>query len=344
MLDSNRQWRLVSYPEGMPSESDWEMSESPILEPGDGEMLVRAIYLDVAPYMRARISPQKNYAAGVGPGDVMLGGAIGEVVHSNIPAYKPGDFVVSDTTFGWQDFAVLSPSVVRPIDTDIAPLPCWLDFMGLNGLTAYIGLVDAGQIKPGDTVLISAAAGSVGQIAGQIAKLAGCRAIAVTSSEEKIARCRELGYDAGINYRTEPDLAAAVTRVCPEGVDVFFDNTAGPIHDAVLQNLAMHSRIIVCGTVSLADRFGQPNIGPRFMREILVSRARIQGFLVSDYQHRFQEARTRLASWHRSGNLKFQYDIADGLENTPNAFLRVLTSKNLGKQLVRVGEDRQGST
>ena len=153
-----------------------------------------------------------------------------------------------------------------------------------------------------------------------------------------------MGYDAGINYRTEPDLAAAVARVCPEGVDVFFDNTAGPIHDAVLQNLAMHSRIIVCGTVSLADRFGQPNIGPRFMREILVSRARIQGFLVSDYQHRFQEARTRLASWHRSGNLKFQYDIADGLDNTPNAFLRVLTSKNLGKQLVRVGEDRQGST
>jgi len=228
------------------------MSESPIPEPGDGETLVRAIYLEVAPYMRARISPQKNYAAGVGQGDVMLSGVIGEVVHSNIPAYKPGDFVVSDTTFGWQDFAVLSPSVVRRIDTDIAPLPCWLDFMGLNGLTAYIGLVDAGQIKPGDTVLISAAAGSVGQIAGQIAKLAGCRAIAVTSSEEKIARCRELGYDAGINYRTEPDLAAAVARVCPEGVDVFFDNTAGPIHDAVLQNLAMHSRIIVCGTVRLA--------------------------------------------------------------------------------------------
>ena len=342
MPNSNRQWRLVSYPEGMPSESDWEMSECPIPEPGDGEMLVRAIYLDVAPYMRARISPQKNYAAGVGPGDVMLGGAIGEVVHSNIPAYKPGDFVVSDQVFGWQDFAVLSPSVVRRIDTDVAPLPCWLDFMGLNGLTAYIGLVDAGQMKPGDTVLISAAAGSVGQIAGQIAKLAGCRAIAVTSSEEKIARCRELGYDAGINYRTEPDLAAAVARVCPDGVDVFFDNTSGPIHDAVLQNLATHSRIILCGTVSLADTFGQPDIGPRFMRQILVARARIQGFLVLDYQHRYQEARTRLANWHRTGDLQFQYDIAYGLENTPNAFLRVLTSKNLGKQLVRVGEEGQG--
>ena len=339
MPDVNRQWRLVSYPEGMPSESDWELSEGPIPEPGDGEMLVRSIYLDVAPYMRARISPQKNYAAGVVPGDVMLGGAIGEVVRSNTPSYKPGDYVVSDLTFGWQDYAVISPSAARPIDTDLAPLPCWLDFMGLNGLTAYIGLVESGGMRPGDTVLISAAAGSVGQIAGQIAKLSGCRAIAVTSSEEKIARCRELGYDSGINYRTEPDLAAAIARECPDGVDVFFDNTAGPIHDAVLQNLATHARIIVCGTVALAETFGQPDIGSRFMRQILVARARIEGFLVLDYQHRYVEARTRLAEWHRAGKLQYQYDIADGLENTPNAFLLVLTSKNLGKQLVRVGPE-----
>lgn len=339
MPDVNRQWRPVSYPEGMPSESDWELSEGPIPEPGDGEMLVRSIYLDVAPYMRARISPQKNYAAGVVLGDVMLGGAIGEVVRSNTPSYKPGDYVVSDLTFGWQDYAVISPSAARPIDTDLAPLPCWLDFMGLNGLTAYIGLVESGGMRPGDTVLISAAAGSVGQIAGQIAKLSGCRAIAVTNSEEKIARCRELGYDSGINYRTEPDLAAAIARECPDGVDVFFDNTAGPIHDAVLQNLATHARIIVCGTVALAETFGQPDIGPRFMRQILVARARIEGFLVLDYQHRYVEARTRLAEWHRAGKLQYQYDIADGLENTPNAFLRVLTSKNLGKQLVRVGPE-----
>jgi hypothetical protein len=289
--------------------------------------------------MRARISPQKNYAAGVGPGDVMLGGAIGEVIRSNSPEYKPGDFVVSDLTFGWQDYAVISHSVVRRIDPDLAPLPCWLDFMGLNGLTAYIGLVESGGIRPGDTVLISAAAGSVGQIAGQIAKLTGCRAIAVTSSEEKIARCRELGYDAGINYRTEPDLAAAIAKECPDGIDVFFDNTAGPIHDAVLQNLATHARIIVCGTVALAETFGQPDIGPRFMRQILVARARIEGFLVLDYQHRYVEARTRLAEWNRAGKLQYQYDIADGLENTPNAFLRMLTSKNLGKQLVRVGPE-----
>lgn len=305
-------------------------------------MLVRAIYLDVAPYMRGRISPQKNYAAGVAPGDVMLGGAIGEVVRSNNSAYKAGEYVVSDLNFGLQDYAVLSPSVVRRIDTGLAPLPCWLDFMGLNGLTAYIGLVDAGEMRPGDTVLISAAAGSVGQIAGQIAKLAGCRTIAVTSSEEKIARA--FGAASIMSSRvttsaTSNPNPAAVARECPDGVDVFFDNTAGPIHDAVLQNLATHARIILCGTVALAETFGQPDIGPRFMRQMLVARARIQGFLVLDYQHRYVEARTRLADWHRAGKLQYQYDIANGLENTPSAFLRVLTSKNLGKQLVRVGPE-----
>ena len=160
MPDMNRQWRLVSYPEGMPSESDWEMSEGPIPEPGDGEMLVRSIYLDVAPYMRARISSQKNYAAGVGPGDVMLGGAIGEVVRSNSPAYKAGDYVVSDFTFGWQDYAVISPSVVRRIDTDLAPLPCWLDFMGVNGLTACTSLYPLQSKYPGRVTRSSRQCGS----------------------------------------------------------------------------------------------------------------------------------------------------------------------------------------
>ena len=338
MRNTNRQWRLVSYPEGMPAESNWAMSETPIPEPGDGEMLVRAIYLDVAPYMVGRISPQKNYATGVSPGDVMVGGAIGEVVGSNTLSYKPGDIVVTGN-FGWQDFAVLKPAMVRRVDTDVAPLPCWLDFLGMNGVTAYFGLVDAAEMKPGDTVVISAAAGSVGQIAGQIAKLAGCRAIAITSSLKKLEWCRELGYDDGISYRTESDLPAAIARVCPNGVDVYFDNTAGPILDAVLQNLATHARITVCGTVSLADRFGQPDIGERFMRRILVARARIQGFLVGDYHQHYQEAWTRLVNWYRTGALKCQYDIVEGLENTPKAFLRLLTSQNLGKQLVKVGQE-----
>ena len=341
MTEKNRQWRLAAYPEGMPKESDWTLSESAIPEAGPGEILARALYLDVAPYMRGRISPQKNYAAGVKPGDVMIGGGIAEVVRSNHPDYRAGEVVVSDFAFGWQDYAVLRPAAVRRVDREAAPLPCWLDVLGLNGITAYFALLDAGAgaIKAGDTVLVSAAAGSVGQIAGQIARLSGCRAIAVTSSAEKLAWCRELGYEDGIDYKAEPDLARAVARVCPKGVDVFIDNTAGPIHDAVMQNLALHARIVLVGSISLAGKFGQPDIGPRFPRQILMSRARVQGFLATDYQSRQEEARTRLAEWHRTGKIRTRYDFAEGLEKTPQAFLRLLTSRNLGKQLVRVRAD-----
>jgi len=343
MRDKNRQWRLVSYPEGMPQESNWALSEGAIPEPGPGEMLVRAIYLDVAPYMRGRISPQKNYAANVKPGDIMIGGGVGEVVRSNSKNYQPGDVVVTDHSFGWQNYAALRPSAVRRVDAKLAPLPYWLDVLGMNGLTAYFALIDAGSAKPGDTVLVSAAAGSVGQIAGQLARLSGCRAVAITSSAEKLAWCRELGYDDGINYREEQDLASAIARVCPKGVHVFLDNTAGPIHDAVMQNLATNARIVVIGTVSLAGKLGQPDIGPRFLRQILIARARMQGFLVSDYQDRADEARTRLASWYRTSKLKSRFDFADGLESAPKAFLRLLSSQNLGKQLVRVSDEPAAS-
>jgi NADPH-dependent curcumin reductase CurA len=343
MRNSNRQWRLVSYPEGMPTEDNWALTEGPVPVPGHGEILVRALYLDVAPYMRARINPQKNYAGGVKPGDVMVGGAIGEVVRSNCADYEQGDLIVTDFAFGWQDFAVLEPSVVRRVDSTISPLPCWLDVLGLNGMTAYFALVDAGGMKPGDTVVISAAAGSVGQIAGQIAKLCGCRVIGLSSSAEKLAWCRELGYDETINYRIEPDLGEALARLCPTGVDLFMDNTAGPIHDAVLLNLATHARVVVVGTVSLADKFAKPDIGLRFLRQILVARARIQGFLIMDYQQRYEEARVRLARWYRAGALKSKFDISDGLESTPKAFLRVLTGQNVGKQLVHVTDESAGS-
>jgi len=337
MGNTNRQWRLVSHPDGMPEEKNWEMSVGSIPEPGDGEILVRAIYLDVAPYMVGRINPVLNYTAGVTPGDLMVGAAIAEVVHSNSPSFEPGELVLN-SNMGWQDFATASPGAVRKIDPDVAPPTCWMDILGGNGVTAYFGLLRAAEMKPGDTVAISAAAGSVGQIAGQIAKISGCRPIAITSSDEKIAYCRELGYDAGVNHKTEPDLAAAIAEVCPNGIDVYFDNTAGPILDAVLQNLANFARITVCGTVSLANRFGQPDIGPRFMRQILVSRARIQGFLVGDYSQHFESAWERLLNWYKTGAIKCEYDVVEGFENTPKSFLRLLTSQNLGKQLVKVGD------
>ena len=335
MNKANRQWRLANYPDGMPTEDNWIMSKSSIPEPGENEVVAEAIYLDIAPYMRGRISPQKNYTSGVGLGDLMVGGAIGQVVNSNVVDYPVGQLIVTGN-FGWQEYAALKPNEMRKVDTEIAPLPCWFDFMGTNGITAYFGLIEVSSMKVGDTVVISAAAGSVGQIAGQIAKLSGCRAIAITSSEEKLAWCQKIGYDDGINYKTEPNLVDAITKVCPNGVDLYFDNTAGPIHDAVMQNLATFARIVVCGTVSLADRFDEPDIGERFLRRILVARARVQGFIVDDYQNRHQDAWKCLANWYQRGLLNCEYDIIQDIHSMPSAFLRLLNSQNLGKQLVQV--------
>ena len=339
MSGVNEQWRLTSYPEGMPTAENWTFGEGPVPEPGPNELLARAIYLDVAPYMRGRISPQKNYAPGVKLGDVMIGGGIGEVIRSNTKQYEPGDIVVTDHGFGWQRYSVMHPGSVRKVDRRLAPLPYWLDALGLNGMTAYFALLDAGRLRAGDTVIVSAAAGSVGQIAGQLAKLGGARAVGITSTAEKAAWCREAGYADVIEYRDAPDLRADVAKACPGGVDVFIDNTGGAIHDAVMQNLALHARVVIVGSISLAARFGQPDTGLRFQRQILMARATVQGFLVSDYQRDQPEARRRMGEWCRAGVVKSRFDVVKGIENMPHAFLRLLTSMNVGKQLVQVGKE-----
>ncbi len=335
MPETNRQWLLASYPEGMPDESNWRLVERPVAEPGAGELLVRSLYLSVDPYMRGRISPGKNYTKGVEVGMVMTGGGVGEVLRSNDPRFRPGD-IVESFHFGWQEYPVLKGSDARKVDPSLGPIHSALSYLGLPGLTAYFTLLHHAPVRAGDTVVISAAAGAVGQVAGQVAKIAGCRAVAIASSDEKLAWCRELGYDAGINYRTTNDLAASVAEACPGGVDVFLDNTAGPIHDAVMQNLALKARVIVCGTVALADRVGKPDIGPRFLRQVLVARARVEGFLLFDYADRYEEGRCRLAAWAREGRIRYREDVLDGIERMPRAFLRLLRSENLGKQLVRL--------
>jgi NADPH-dependent curcumin reductase CurA len=333
----NRQWLLASHPEGLPEESNWRMVEQPIAAPGPGQILVRAHYLSVDPYMRGRISRAGNYAAGVQVGQVMTGGSVGEVLRSEDPRFSPGD-IVEGFTFGWQEYPLIQAQDARKVDPSLGPVHSALSYLGLPGLTAYFALLDVGKPKPGESVVISSAAGAVGQVAAQIAKLRGCRAVAIASSDAKLAWCHELGYDAGINYRTATDLEAAVREACPNGVDVFFDNTAGPIHDAVMANLATHARVIVCGTVALADRFDQPDIGLRHLRRILITRARVQGFLLFDYAERYEEARAQLAAWAREGRLRHREDILDGIEQMPRAFLRLLRSENFGKQLVRLSD------
>jgi len=338
MSNEMKRWVLAAHPTGMPTLDNWSMESAPVPEPGQGEVLTRAVYLSVDPYMRGRISARANYAAGVQIGDVMHGGGVGVVVESKDPSLQPGD-IVESMRFDWQEFNVQKASDLRKVNPDLGPIHSALSYLGMPGLTAYFTLLAAGEMQEGDNVLISAASGAVGQIAGQIAVIRGARPVAVASSDEKLEWCKSLGYADGINYRTAPDLVKAVADAFPTGVDVFLDNTAGPIHDAVLQNLALHARIVICGTVSLADKFDEPDIGERFLRNIMVARATVRGFLVFDHAADAEAARLEISGWAKEGKLHHKEDIMTGIENMPAAFLRLLNSENFGKQLVHVSED-----
>jgi len=338
MTKTKQAWVLRSHPSGIPSENAWRMEEQPLPELVDGEVLARAVYLSVDPYMRGRISAKANYAAGVGIGDVMHGGGVGEILESRHPDWNPGNHFET-MGFGWQDHAVLAGNGLTLVDASKAPLHAYLSYLGMPGRTAWLALQDIGKVKPGETVVISAASGAVGQVAGQIVKAAGGRAVAITSSDEKLKWCRELGYDAGVNHTTASDLGPALSEACPDGVDVFFDNTAGPVHDAVMMRLNVGARIIICGTISLASKFDELDMGERFLRQILVARATMQGFLNFDHVDRFGEADTALIDLEQKGQLKFKTDVEEGLGTMPSAFISLLTGKNFGKKVVRVGPD-----
>ena len=336
----NRRWLLKQYPEGMPTLDNWTMDAQPVPDPGPGQILVKAKWLSVDPYMRGRMSPATNYTKGVEIGEVMQGGGVGEVVASNHPKWKAGD-IAESMSFGWQEWSVLTPDVPGPagvnrIDPNFAPIESSLSWLGMPGLTAYFGLLELGRPRPGDTVVVSAASGAVGQLVGQIAKLAGCRAVAIAGNDDKLKWCQELGFDAGINYKKAVDLTQAVKEASAVGVDVFFDNTAGAIHDAVMKNLRTGARVVICGRVALAGQFGKPDIGERFMGQLIVTRASIHGFLVFDWWHRRDEALQRLSEWQREGKIRFREDVLDGIERMPEAFLRLLSGKNFGKQIIRI--------
>lgn len=334
-MSTNPSWILRSYPSAMPSVENWGLEDRPIPEAADGELLVKTLWLSVDPYMRGRISPAKNYAAGFKIGDLMYGGGIGEVITSESPAFKPGDVVMSDH-FGWQPFSVIPASSAKSVMSTDAPIQSALSYLGMPGLTAYFALLRTATPKAGETVLISAASGAVGQIAGQIARIKGLDAVAVAGSDEKLEWCRELGYRAGVNHRRSVDLVADVATACPKGVDVFIDNTAGPIHDAAMLNLNTFGRVVVVGTIALADRFDQPDIGLRHLRKTLITRARIEGFLLDDHEGEYEMAIADLLSWYKQGLLQTREDVAEGIETVPHAFVRMLKGENFGKQLVKL--------
>ena len=332
----NRQWTLASHAQGAVKDSQWTMGMADVPQPGSGKILVRTTWLSVDPYMRAKL----NAGSGVEVGDVMPGGGVGEVIESRHPDWHVGD-VVESLNMGWQEFAVLTPDLpgaakLNRVDTALAPAQAGLSWLGMPGLTAYFAMLELGRPRPGDTVVVSAAAGAVGQLAGQIAKLAGCRVIGVAGSSEKLAWCRSIGFDDTINYKDATSLQDEVKRLCPGGVNVFFDGTGGPVHDAVMANLAVGARVAIVGKIAVADAAPGDDIGLRSSARLIVTRAVVQGFVVFDWWHRRDEALQRLVAWHAAGQLTVQEDVAKGFELVPHAFLRMMRGENLGKQLVEL--------
>ncbi|PTM50439.1 NADP-dependent oxidoreductase [Phreatobacter oligotrophus] len=326
---------LAARPDGIPQAEHFRVEAHEPLAPKPGEVVVRNQFLSVEPAMRGWVSAVANYAEPVGIGEVMRSFASGEVIASEHPGYRPGDKVTG--MFGWQEVAVVPASAVsrKVTETDL-PLSTSLGVLGLNGVTAYFGLLDVGCPKPGDTVLVSTAAGSVGSAVGQIARLMGCRTVGIAGGAAKVRQCLDdFGYDAAIDYKATNDLAAAVAEACPRGVDVYFDNTSGAVSDAVLRTLAMGARVVICGTASVASWDPWP-AGPRPERHLLVKRARMQGVLAFDYAHRFPEALARLAGWVRSGELRYAEDILEGIAAAPDAIASLYRGENRGKRLIRL--------
>lgn len=331
--ETNLQIRLAARPKGLPQESDFQRVEQPVPQPGDGEVLVRNILLSLDPAMRGWMNDVRSYVPPIGLGEVMRGLTVAEVVESRLPGFAPGDLVSG--VFGWQRYAVAKARDLSRIPPGIPPAVA-LGPLGFTGLTAYFGLLDVGQLKADETVLVSGAAGAVGSIVGQIAKLKDCRVVGIAGTDEK---CRwltdELGFDAAINYRTAKDLHEEIRRACPKGINVYFDNVGGEILDTALRSLALHARVVICGAISQYNATEPPK-GPANYLSLLVQRARMEGFVILDFQARFAEAQAELGRWLAEGKLHYREDVVEGLENAPKALLRLFDGSNTGKLMVKI--------
>ena len=329
----NHQFKLARRPVGMVQRSDFEYTEAPIPNPGEGEVLVKILYLSLDPAMRGWMNEGKSYIPPVGIGEVMRAGAVGRVVTSNDPTIAVGDHVVG--VLGVQEYAIARAKQLTKVDPRRAPLPVYLGTLGMPGMTAYFGLLDVGQPKEGDTVVVSGAAGAVGQVVGQIAKIKGCRVVGIAGGPDKCDYLRSIGFDAAIDYKHE-DVKAALRQHCPKGVDVYFDNVGGDILDAVLTQLAMHARIVICGAISQYNEAKMK--GPSNYMSLLVNRARMQGMVVFDYASRYGEAAREMAGWLATGQLKSREDIVEGLETFPDTLLKLFKGENTGKLVLKVAD------
>ncbi len=332
MSDKNMQVLLANRPVGWVQETDFNIVETEIPTPGEGQLLVKNLYLSLDPYMRGRMNDSKSYAAKVELGQVMTGGTIGEVIESNNPKYTPGDKVVGMA--GWQQYGLSNGSDTRRIDANLVPLSAYLGPVGMPGVTAYVGLFDIGEPKEGETVVVSAASGAVGSVVGQLAKLKGCRAVGIAGGKAKCDYVvEELGFDACVDYKTDhfyEDLKAAT----PNGIDVYFENVGGEILEAVLKLVNAFARIPLCGLISQYNET-QPS-GPKNFGALLTNRVKLQGFIVSERMERWPQALRELGQWVASGQIKYRETITEGLENAPTAFIGLLKGENFGKQLVKL--------
>ncbi|HTR89147.1 MAG TPA: NADP-dependent oxidoreductase [Solirubrobacteraceae bacterium] len=331
----NRQFRLASRPVGLPRASDWTLEQAPPPRPAAGEVLVRVQYISLDPAMRGWMNEGRSYIQPVAIGDVMRALGAGEVIASESPDLAVGEYVTG--LFGVQEYAVAHPAAVGRADISVAPLPVYLSALGMPGMTAYFGLLDIGKPTAGETVVVSGAAGAVGSLVGQIAKLKGARAVGIAGGPEKCSYIvQELGFDAAIDYKAQ-DVPAGLAEHCPEGVDVYFDNVGGPILDAALARLARRARVVICGAISQYNALDAVQ-GPANYLSLLVNHASMTGFVVSDYGDRLAEGLAEMAGWLAAGRISSREDIVEGIEAFPEALLRLFSGENNGKLELHVGD------
>lgn len=334
---TNRQVKLVKRPQGIPEASDFEIVQAALPSLAPGHVLVRNIYLSVEPAMRGWVNAAANYAQPVPLQSVMPAFTAGRVVASQDPDWPVGTAVTGK--LGWQDYAVAEAGALERVhEADGLPLSTALGVMGINGVSAHYGLLEIGQPRAGETVIVSTAAGAVGSCVGQIAKIRGCRTVGIAGGPAKVRQCLEtFGFDAAVDYKA-PDFEAALAAACGEGVDVYFDNTCGPISDAVMRHLKQGARIVVCGTASIANWDPLPQ-GPRVERHLLVKRARMQGFVIFDHPGHGAVARRELSQWIREGKLQYAQDILQGIEQAPGAIAGLYRGENQGKRLIQIASE-----
>ena len=333
MEGTSREIRLVARPRGFPDEDLFELAETPISEPGDGQLLVRNAYFSVDPYMRPRMNDVRSYVAPFTLGEALTGGAVGRVAASRNERFREGEWVVHSA--GWREWALSDGHGVRTIDATTAPVSAFLGVLGMPGFTAYHGLFEIGKPKEGETVFVSGAAGAVGSAAGQMAKIAGCRVIGCAGSPEKVAWLRELGFDHAFDYREQP-VRKALAEAAPDGIDIYFDNVGGDSLEAAIGALRTYGRIVACGSISRYNDV-EASAGPRNMFMVVTKRLLMQGYIINDHYDRFPEFFARAHEWVRDGKLRYRETVIEGIENAPRAFLGLLRGENVGKMLVKVG-------